>query len=247
MVDIRQIFRALVSRPDTLYQEGPANIAPPLDLFLYTLAVVQPPAADTVGTQPMSDALAEAAIRSLDPWLTTTRIFLARKGNIGNKARKLLLRWQARPDLWDDTTQVQAMLFLARLTSSQLNGLKVENEDIRIALGDLKPVTAAGCRVQPLLHSFAGEPLENAASLERHNLLSEYTVITAGPPANVSSGESHWLEMLSEQPLTHPELPPIGGWYKLRIVAPDFHGQSSHFQCRPNTQVRIPISLYPNL
>lgn len=247
MSDIRQMFQALLGRPETLYQEAPASIAPPLELFLYTLAVVQPAAAGPAGGPPSYDALAEAAIQSLDPWLTTTGIFLARKGNIGNKGQKILLRWQVRPDLWEDTTQVQALLFLARLTTSQLEELPVENQEIRLALENLKPVTAAGCRVQPLLRNLAGEPLANASSLHRYILWSEYTVIATGPPANGSSRASHWLEMRSEQPLTRPELPAIDGWYRLRVVAPNFHGQSSHFQCRPNTRVRVPIGLYPNL
>jgi len=74
---------------------------------------------------------ARDCLNSPDPWMVSTILFLARKKEAKISPQDVIRRWESRPDLWDDVTEEQALLYLATLPMDVIHNLKIHNDDVR--------------------------------------------------------------------------------------------------------------------
>ena len=74
---------------------------------------------------------AQDCLNSPDPWMVSTILFLARKGEVKVSPQDVIRRREGRPDLWDDVTEEQALLYLATLPAEVIRKLVIHNDDIR--------------------------------------------------------------------------------------------------------------------
>ena len=137
--DYLHLYNDLLARPDRLHSEYRADGDLPLERYYYFLVVAEK----------MKDPAKLAT--SLDPWLVSAALFLARKGELKVEAQKVINRWEERPDLWLEVCDEQALLFLATLPRDELESLEVTNEDIAATLEELKEPSGVLCAVHALL------------------------------------------------------------------------------------------------
>jgi len=74
---------------------------------------------------------ARDCLNSPDPWMVSTILFLARKKKEMISPQDVIRRWESRPDLWDDVTEDQALLYLATYPMHVIHNLKIHNDDVR--------------------------------------------------------------------------------------------------------------------
>jgi hypothetical protein len=156
--DYIHFYNDFMARPDRLHSVYKAKGDLPLERYYYFMI--------------LSDGMKDPAklVTSLDPWLVSAALFLARKGELKVDPQKVVQRWGERPDLWEHVCEEQALLFLSLQPREALESLEVENEDVAMTLEDLKKPEGGLCAVHALL--FWTHPREDMG-LEVMGLRSE--------------------------------------------------------------------------
>jgi len=233
--DLGLLFqRVLLPQPEVVYSRLDTRRELPLARFLYLCVVAGQPHPRPPANRMLEYALPrldlKRALASPDPWLVSAALFLARKGLGRLRARAVVERWQAWPDLWDQVCTDQALLFLAGRPRSELAGLKVGQSPGDLDLARLKPLAPGrGCPVQALI--FWVGSLKLAAT--------DYL------------GKAHCarLRVRGASPDSRDEKPPCSGEalrlapgkYILRYLSSRAQGQSQAFTCRAGGGVRLVI------
>ena len=162
--DLKQYFtEALLPRPDVLHHGLRLDAELPLARLLYLYAVMgrdQPKTGNNQLLTPAAPGVNLAkALASLDPWLVSAALFLARKGQGEITPQAVIIRWERRPDLWDEICTEQALLFLAGRTPAEIKALRVKADFVSIQIGGLKPLKAKNTpRLQTLCY-WRGAPM----------------------------------------------------------------------------------------
>jgi hypothetical protein len=134
----------LLARPELLYHRiSLIHDLPPVRL-LYLYAVMgedqKKPITDPLLSPAAPEVNLAKAIASMDPWLVSGALFLARKGLGCIDPAQLLERWHKRPDLWDETCTEQALLFLAGLKPKKLKALLINGTPSANQIRELSPI-----------------------------------------------------------------------------------------------------------
>jgi hypothetical protein len=240
--DLQNIFISIYSaKPDSFQFAGPVPENLPQERFSYFMAA----AGHAHGKTP-SDALLEYALpafdlkeslRSPDPWIVSTALFLGRKDD-GTMftAQDLVDRWQGRPDLWDDVCTTHALLYLAKQPPEVVRSLTIKNEDIREAVGTLKKLRPEACEAIPVfLDRRSGGKMEfdPGASIRLMPLRKE------GAGATTEEKEIRLKDLQKGVFSVAP------GSYRLKVVADRFYGESMEFEARPGHLLWVPVLLLP--
>ena|GEM_PF-1915350 len=102
----------------------------------------EPSSGGSILIPPSSRFALQTALDSSDPWLVSAALFFARKQEKPTISPQAVIdRWEKRPDLWDTQSIQQAMLFFAQLDAKAYEKLQVTNEDIKMHLEELQPLT----------------------------------------------------------------------------------------------------------
>jgi len=131
---IRQLFMDLhLNKPEPYHQVIELSADIDFDRFYYLMIIKGHDRKDSVSRFNMEPVLTEA-----DPWLVSGALFLDRKQKTNTiTPQDVIDRWQSRPDLWDEESTRQALLFLARFDSEAIKFLEITNEDIRMEVENL--------------------------------------------------------------------------------------------------------------
>ncbi len=233
--DLALLFqRVLLPQPEIHYSRLDLGRELPLARFLYLCVVAGRPHPRPPSSSVLQYALPRLdlvrALASPDPWLVSAALFMARKGLGRLRARQVMQRWQARPDLWDQVCTDQALLFLAGRPRAELEGLKPGDAMLGrelLRLRALDPRKAAGVRVW-LCWAGSLDPA-SAHYLRRPDCAGLKVSDATRPQRRLSPACSAGFLRLAP------------GKYHVEYVSSRARGRSMAFPCRPGLVVRVVV------
>lgn len=186
------------------------------------------PLEDALLTHASPDLDVTEAIESLDPWIVSAALFMARKQPGSLSPQRLVKRWERRPDLWDEICTDQALLFLAGFSFKTLSRIRSSNDDVQHALTNLTSAPLKGkSQVQVLF--FWRDDIQRADTSSYLNVLPcQKMTLRNHPQQHCRKG------ILSLSPGSHT----------LKIHMEDADCKSPVFTCQPGQMIRIvmPVS-----
>ena len=241
-------------RPDVLRHDLNLSAELPLARFLYLYAVMgrdQPKTGNNPLLKPAVPGVdVTKALASLDPWLVSAALFLARKGQDGIEPRAVIARWESRPDLWDEVCTEQALLLFAGQTPLELKDLQ-KDDFVSMQMGQLKPLRAKTTpRLQTLCY-WRGTPMlvrkDYLKPAECSGLSAKrFLGFDGDKPNGKRSGQSDQKNfILVGSRNCHDgfiKLP--AGTYVLDYRATQAHGKSRPFELKPKTMVRLVVTVW---
>lgn len=255
--------QVLISRPDELRLFYITSHELPMGRFLYLNIVMGKEVKNSSSTSlivPASPAIdLEKAVRSLDPWLVSSGLFMARKGKYHIEPQIVVDRWQERPDLWDDVCTRMALLYLAGFSRQTLRELKIENPDIEAWLSELKQINQAGqCPVQTLTFWQTIPDYQTDSYFKPLNCgdgqikglapdkKSDGTTVKQWKGDNSQKYRAFPLaenDIFCEENLTYLK----AGKYLISYSTGQAHSRSLPFQVRSGRMIRLVIQVMPNI
>jgi hypothetical protein len=162
LADIRFVYEWLLMKPDVLHFRLPVDgdLAP--ERLLYLAVAVghehAEPAREggAIGAYVMPEIDLHAALGSVDPWVVSAALFMARKQEIEVDLGDLLARWQGS-NAWDETCTEQALLYLASRPPADLAQGLVGIAEIPPEVAGLAEANADGVEIQAWLYLSSAE------------------------------------------------------------------------------------------
>lgn len=252
---VREIFRDLYLRKPESYRQM-VQLAGDIEIkrFSYLMIIEGQDAESTPLTFDIKTALNKA-----DPWITSAAIFLSRKQEAKTlTSQDIINRWQSRPDLWDEESTHQTLLFLAQFDTTVNNDLEISNEDIRLQVETLRPVSKDHGYVAPLLFYGYGEDVLYRSSFTGTIVQMKENKNRKGVVKRWVGDRNHYssLAPVAEQRIKawkfqDGALPVEPGLYKLRFNSvygsppSGFYGESAILEVDVGQIVIFPIALTP--
>jgi hypothetical protein len=230
----------LLPKPDRLHRDPRLDTELPLARLLQLYAVLgkdQPRQTGNPLLEPAAPHMdLKKVLASLDPWLVSAGLFLARKGQGRIDPGEVIKRWQYRPDLWDQVCTHQALLYFAGLPSAQFKNLRLPSDFPPGQAGRFKPIPPGHAPRARLLSYWRGSSI-----LGRDDYLQ-----AAGCSALlIASKQVKWQKYVALNPakcrrgyLTLPS-----GWYSLRYLDGQATGKTRPFNLQRGILARVVIVL----
>jgi hypothetical protein len=162
LADIRFVYEWLLMKPDVLHFRLPVDgdLAPERLLYLAVAAGKEhaEPAREggAIGAYVLPEIDLHAALGSVDPWVVSAALFMARKQEIEVDLGDLLARWQGS-NAWDETCTEQALLYLASRPPADLAPGLVGMAEIPPEVAGLAEANADGVEIQAWLYLSSAE------------------------------------------------------------------------------------------
>lgn len=262
--DILRLFTDLyLGQPDVYNFLVPVPGSLEYDRFCYLLIVEghsQQASDNSLLIPSTSQFNLQSALDSADPWLVSAALFFARKQKTPTiTAQAVIDRWQARPDLWDEESTRLALHFLAQLDSKAYGVLQVSNDDIRLALEDLRPVPDGNSYLSPLLFSALGKQfsgidastgitlIELRENEEKNGVVKRW----AGDDNHYSNLEPVMERKITDVDLEYGAIAVVPGVYQIVFNsvhgAPPsgYYGKSVIVKAQGGNFLVVPVSLLP--
>jgi len=169
MEDYNLYYRSQLLMPDTLKSVYRTSGDLPPERYFYMLVILN---------NSESRTRKEDFIKSTDPWLAASALFIARKNGSYLSPNDVVKHWQRNIHLWDDVCEEQALLYLARHSTADLKKIAIENEDVREQINQLKVPQAGIGEVQ--IFTFSSSYGKPALSLAASNSPLNLTLQTMG-------------------------------------------------------------------
>ena len=227
-----QYYRSQLLMPDTLKSVYRTSGDLPPERFFYLRIILD---------NSESRTREEDFIKSTDPWLAASALFIARKTGSSLTPNDVVKSWQRNIHLWDDVCIEQALLYLARHTAADLEEVTIENEDVRENINELKVPQAGMGEVQ--LCTFSWSYRKPDLNLTASNSPLNLTLQTLG--ANYETLSEKKLGKSVAQTKTLALKP---GIYRISHVEGSMgshgeyagtYGKSAIFEVKENTFIRI--------
>ncbi len=190
-------------------------------------------------------------INSLDPWIVSATLFMARKRLGILRPEAVVKRWEHRPDLWDQTCTDQAILFLAGFPPGVLTEIQTSNIDIQDKLEMLTKAQFKG-EGQVQLLAFWRDNIELTKSDYLKPLPCQGITLLAHPQSDLKRSKG---EMIANEG-SHSVPRPLkssrcqkgvsklkSGNYTITYTAERVHAKTALFTCQPRQMTRIIICL----
>jgi hypothetical protein len=162
LADIRFVYEWLLMKPDVLHFRLPVDgdLAPERLLYLAVAAGKEhaEPAREggAIGAYVLPEIDLHAALGSVDPWVVSAALFMARKHEIEVDLGDLLARWQGS-NAWDEACTEQALLYLASRPPADLAQGLVGMAEIPPEVAGLAEANADGVEIQAWLYLSSAE------------------------------------------------------------------------------------------
>ena len=201
----------------------------------------------------------QSTLDSPDPWMVSAALFVARKQKTPTISPQTVIdRWERRPDLWDEQCTRQALLFIAHLDAKAFKRLKVSNEDIKMSLEELQPVTNDKSYLSPLLFSFFGghisyinSPGGTLIELREKKEKGGVVKLWAGDRNHYSNLEQVLEKKITNADFEYGAIAVKPGMYKILFNSvygsppSGYYGKSSIVEIKQGERVVIPVPLIP--
>ncbi len=202
----------------------------------------------------------DPSLTMADPWLISATLFLNRKQKIKTIVpQNIINRWQNRPDLWDEKSTRQTLLYLAQFDSATIKSLEIQNEDIFREVKQLQPVAENNSYITPLMFSSFGENTSyintfSGTIIQMKNTHQNNKGVVkqwAGDKNHYSAFKPYLTTIIKAKNIQDGALSVEAGFYKLRfnsvfgLPPSGFYGDSTVVEVKKGELVVIPVSLTP--
>ncbi len=246
MANIKALHDGLMTDPVVFHHAIGDEDGIALTRFVYALA-----AAGEAGDPPENPLLAlalpeldlAAMTAALDPGLVAVGLWLERHWRQGVNPQAVVARWESRPDLLSPAAERQLRLFFAAQTPRVLAGLVLDEYSPASGIREFREADPHGCWVRTGTHAMIGEAdpgYFGPFRVQRWRAIPDSFVrsgAAGGGPSHEPSGEPA-LETIRPFMVS-------AGHYKLSAFSDGYRGESALFECRPGTEIRVRVPLYP--
>ena len=248
LISLGQILAGRLEQADYLHYDLRIPNELPPERYYYSLLLLE-------------DGKIEEGLKSMDPWIVSGALFMARKSGSIEFARAVIQRWEKRPDLWDDVCTDMALLYLAILPPDKLNGLEINDSFIQTSMRKLTAIPEGTCFVHLMFFQSVPEP---HLDFSQHNVdLFRYRRGKKQDTKRFAGDKTDYYDMTVEDKISlrandfsQGIIPLNPGYYSFRHIsgsggsrgmAAVTHGKTGIFECKNGMFIRLFCRLTPGV